>query len=77
VCAISALAANLARWIATLRLHRPTPQTLETLRRQLLVVPGRLVHHGRRSTQRLPARWPWQTIWLDCLQRLRALPARC
>ena len=74
-CVIAALAANLARWVALLGLEHATPQAAATLRRRLLVVPGRLVHHGRRLTLRLPARWPWQRAWIECLTRLRALPA--
>ncbi|MDP9259052.1 MAG: transposase, partial [Actinomycetota bacterium] len=74
-CVIAALAANLARWVALLGLEHATPQAAATLRRRLLVVPGRLVRHGRRLTLRLPARWPWQRAWIECLTRLRALPA--
>ena len=74
-CVIAALAANLARWVTLLGLEHATPQATATLRRRLLVVPGRLVRHGRRLTLRLPARWPWQRAWIECLTRLRALPA--
>jgi hypothetical protein len=74
---IAALAANLARWTSILGLNHATPQHAATLRRRLLVVPGRLVRHGRRVTLRLPARWPWRHAWLACLTRLRALPRRC
>jgi hypothetical protein len=71
---IAALAANLARWTSILGLAQQTPQHAATLRRRLLVVPGRLVRHGRRITLRLPARWPWRAAWLACLTRLRGLP---
>jgi PII-like signaling protein len=74
---ISALAANMARWTSILGLAHTTPQTAATLRRRLLVVPGRLTRHGRRTRLRLPARWPWRHAWLGCLQRLRALPRIC
>jgi hypothetical protein len=74
-CVIAALAANLARWITLLGLKHATPQAQATLRRRLLVVPGRLVRHGRRVSLRLPARWPWQQTWIECLTRLRGLPA--
>ncbi len=74
---IAALAANLARWTSILGLAQSTPQAAASLRRRLLVVPGRLVRHGRRVRLRLPARWPWQTVWLACLARLRALPRLC
>ena len=76
-CAISALAANLARWTSILGLAHVAPQATATLRRRMLVVPGRLVRHGRRITLRLPARWPWHTAWLECLSRLRGLPQLC
>jgi Transposase DDE domain group 1 len=71
---IAALAANLARWTSILGLARTTPQHAATLRRRLLVVPGRLARHGRRIRLRLPARWPWRVAWLACLTRLRGLP---
>ncbi len=74
-CVIAALAANLARWVALLGLEHATPQAQATLRRRLLVIPGRLVRHGRRITLRLPARWPWHEAWIECLTRLRGLPA--
>jgi hypothetical protein len=74
-CVIAALAANLARWVTLLGLEHATPQAAATLRPRLLVVPGRLVRRGRRLTLRLPARWPWHDAWIECLTRLRALPA--
>jgi hypothetical protein len=73
-CVISALAANLARWLTLLGLKHATPQAQATLRRRLLVVPGRLVRHAGRISLRLPARWPWQAAWIECLARLRGLP---
>ena len=73
---IAALAANLARWTLILGLGTLTPQTMATLRRRLLVVPGD-VHHGRRTRLRLAARWPWREAWLACLARLRGLPRLC
>jgi hypothetical protein len=73
-CVIAALAANIARWTQILGLGQTTPHTTATLRRRLLVVPGRIAHHGRRTRLRLAARWPWQELWLTCLTRLRGLP---
>jgi hypothetical protein len=73
-CVIAALAANIARWTQILGLGQTTPQTTATLRRRLLVVPGRIAHHGRRIRLRLAARWPWREAWLACLTRLRGLP---
>jgi hypothetical protein len=73
---IAALAHNLARWSTLIALpHRPV-QTARARRRQLLTIPGRLVHTARQWTLRLPARWPWQTDFLTVLHALRALPAR-
>lgn len=73
---IAALAHNLARWTTLIGLpHRPV-QTARARRRQLLQIPGRLVHTARQWTLRLPARWPWQTDFLTVLDALRALPAR-
>jgi hypothetical protein len=74
---IAALAANLARWVTLLGLKHATPEAQATLRRRLLVVPGRIVRHGRRVTLRLPARWPWHQAWIECLTRLRDLPELC
>ncbi|MDP9257098.1 MAG: IS1380 family transposase, partial [Actinomycetota bacterium] len=76
-CVIAALAANLARWVTLLGLQHATPQAAATLRRRLLVIPARLVRHGRHVTLRLPARWPWQHAWIECLARLRGLPQLC
>ena len=74
---ISALAANIARWTTILGLRKDAPQAAATLRRTLLVTPGRLVTSGRRTRLRLPARWPWQTDFTTCLTNLRAIPRRC
>lgn len=76
-CVIAALAANLARWIQLLGLGHTTAQAAATLRRRLLVVPGRIARHGRRIRLRLAARWPWRELWLACLTRLRGLPQLC
>jgi hypothetical protein len=73
-CVIAALAANIARWTQILGLGVLTPQATATLRRRLLVVPGRIAQHGHRTRLRLPARWPWRELWLACLTRLRGLP---
>jgi hypothetical protein len=71
---IAALAHNLLRWTHLLALPDQTVRTARTLRRRLLAVPGRITHHGRRSTLRMPARWPWAQDFLAALARLRALP---
>jgi hypothetical protein len=74
---ISALAANLTRWIIILGLNHPTPQAAATTRRKLLAVPGRLTRSGRHTRLRLPQRWPWSEAFLACLDGLRAIPQRC
>jgi hypothetical protein len=71
---IACLAHNLARWTALLGLSDPTPRTARTIRRRLLTLPGRLTHSARRWTLHLPARWPWQTDFIEALTRIRALP---
>ncbi|MBJ7519815.1 MAG: IS1380 family transposase [Solirubrobacteraceae bacterium] len=71
---IAALAHNLLRWTQLLTLPAGTIRTARTLRRRLITIPGRLTRSGRRTTLRLPARWPWATEFLAALGRLRALP---
>lgn len=72
---IACLAHNLARWSGLLGLEDPTPRTARTIRRWLLVIPGRLTRTARRFTLHLPARWPWQRSFIEALTRIRALPA--
>jgi len=71
---ISALAHNLLRWTHLIALPGQTVRTARTLRRRLLMIPGRLTRSSRRSTLRMPARWPWAEDFLAALTRLRALP---
>jgi hypothetical protein len=73
---IGALAHNLARWSSLIAHPSRTVQTAHTRRRQLLQIPGRLVHSARRWTLRLPARWPWAQDFLAALTKIRALPLR-
>jgi Transposase DDE domain group 1 len=72
---IACLAHNLARWTALLGLSDPTPRAARTLRRRLFALPGRLTRTARRWTLHLPARWPWQTDFIEALTRIRALRA--
>lgn len=70
------LAINLSAWLHELagldtgngygRAH------LGRLRRELLCIPGRVIHHARRTTLRLP---PGNTLLAQVLARLRNLPA--
>ena len=76
-CVIAALAANLARQTQILGSGQTTPQAQATWRRRLLVIPGRITRHGRRTRLRLAARWPRREQWLACLTHLRALPRLC
>jgi Transposase DDE domain group 1 len=65
------LAHNLIRWIATLGLSVADQQTLaKTLRRTLLVLPGRLTRSARRPRLHLPAGWPWAHWFTMALARL-------
>jgi hypothetical protein len=72
---IACLAHNLTRWTSLIGLSDPTPRTAATLRRRLFTLPGRLTRSARRQTLHLPARWPWQTDFIEALTRIRALPA--
>jgi hypothetical protein len=68
--ALTALAHNLAHWVAQLALERQ-PLTVKTVRRCFFSVPGRLVRSGRRRRLRLPSYWPWARQFLRALERLR------
>src|SRR5918995_266755 len=69
------LAHNLLRWTATLGLGVRGQQTVaKTLRRTLLVLPGRLTRCARRWTLHLPAGWPWAHSFQMALARLRCIP---
>jgi hypothetical protein len=71
---LAALAHNLLRWTQLIGLPEQTVRAARTLRRRWLQVGGRLTRHGRSWTLHLPARWPWQSDYLDALKRIRALP---
>jgi DDE family transposase len=72
---LAAIAHNLLRWTELLGLPDGPIRAARTVRRRLLQLPGRLVSHAGRFTLRLPARWPWQTEFIEALTRIRALPA--
>ncbi len=72
---IAALAHNLLRWTSVLGLPGQTIRAARTLPRRLLALPGRLTRTARTWTLRLPARWPWQHVFIEALTRIRALPA--
>ncbi|MEZ5121819.1 MAG: IS1380 family transposase [Solirubrobacterales bacterium] len=71
---IAALAHNLLRWTHLLALPGQTVRTAATLRRRLITIPGRLARTARRTTLKMPVRWPWATDFLAALTRIRALP---
>jgi len=71
---IACIAHNFGRWTSLVGLTDPTPRTAATIRRRLFALPGRLTHTGRHHTLHLPARWPWQTDFIEALTRIRALP---
>jgi hypothetical protein len=72
---IACLAHNLLRWTSVLGLPGHTIRAARTMRRRLLILPGRLTRTARRWTLHLPARWPWQRAFVEALTRIRALPA--
>ncbi len=71
---ISALAHNLARWIAHLGLQASGPIVAQTIRRRYLTLPGRITRSARRAILHLPTRWPWSESFKKALARLRAIP---
>jgi hypothetical protein len=69
------LAHNLLRWTAALGLGVGDQQTVaKTLRRTLLMLPGRLTRSARQWTLHLPAGWPWAHSFTMALARLRCIP---
>jgi hypothetical protein len=69
------LAHNLLRWTAALGLSVVDQQTVaKTLRRTLLVLPGRLTRSARQWRLHLPAGWPWAHAFTMALARLRCIP---
>jgi Transposase DDE domain group 1 len=72
---VATLAHNLLRWTATLGLGVRDQQTVaKTIRRTLLVLPGRLTRSGRQWRLHLPAGWPWAHSFTMALARLRCIP---
>ena len=46
-----------------------------TIRRQLVNVPARTAHRGRRLVLHLPAHWPWADAWTALFTATHAPPA--
>ena len=70
-------ALDLVAWTERILLHDTSLATAEpkTLRYRLLHLAGRITHHGRRSTLRIPRSWPWRDVLAIAARRLAALPA--
>ena len=75
----AALAHNLYRWINHLTGRRRNGKLTvgQTVRNQLLALPGRLVNHAGRTILRLPTRWPWAPTFHTTVANIRALPQLC
>jgi DDE family transposase len=73
---IATLAHNLLRWTAAIGLGIRGQVVAKTLRRRLLVMPGRLTRSARWRLLHLPCDWPWARQFQLALTRLRALPVR-
>ena len=72
----ASIAHNMVRWVASLGLSITGTVVTKTIRRKFISVPGRLITRSRRAQLHLPTHWPWAIEWLDCFDRLRALPLR-
>jgi Transposase DDE domain group 1 len=72
------IAADLAAWTRLLG-HHNDPELRgadpDTLRYRIWHLPARLASHARQRTLAISADWPWAQAFLDCWQRLCALPA--
>jgi hypothetical protein len=71
--AFNVMAHNLTRWVEAIGLGGALPMSTKTMRRRLLLVPGRLTRSGRRTSLHLPTHWPWAAQFLGALQLLRAV----
>jgi hypothetical protein len=72
-CAL--VAHNLIRWTVTLGQPAPVDQRIvaRTVRKRLIIVPGRLVNRSGTPVLRGPLNWPWAQWFGRRLARLRAL----
>jgi hypothetical protein len=69
------LAHNLLRWTVAIGLGARNEQIIaKTIRRTLLMLPGRLTCSARRWRLQLPAGWPWAHTFQMALARLRCIP---
>ncbi len=73
--ALAAMAHNLARWVTGIGLgdQLPARTTVDRLRRRLFSIPGRRTRSARQEHLHLPQGWPWATLFLSALTKLRLL----
>jgi Transposase DDE domain group 1 len=74
--ALGAMAHNLARWTGRIGELSEQIITTPTLRRKFLAIPGHVTRSARRNTVHLADNWPWRTLFLTALKKIRALPAQ-
>ena len=60
---LAAIAFNLTRAAGALASVFHAKATTTTIRRQLIMVPGRLARSARQLAIHLPQDWPWQDSW--------------
>ena len=60
---LAAMAFNLTRAVGVLAGRGHATATTGTIRDQLIGIAARLTRSARRTTLRLPTRWPWATAW--------------
>lgn len=71
------LAYNLVHWFKRLCLPKSYgAATVETVRRDFLAVPGRLVNRGHRHLLHLPRDYPWRTELLGAARAIQKLRLR-
>jgi hypothetical protein len=69
--ALACIAHNLTKQLQLLGQIGSPIRSQATIRRRLLTVCGRITRSGRRVVLHLPARWPWQRVFIRCVHRLR------
>jgi hypothetical protein len=71
------LAYNLVHWFKRLCLPIAySTATVETVRRDFLALPGRLVNHAHHHVLHLPRDYPWQKELLGIARAIQKLPVR-
>ncbi len=72
---LAAIAFNLTRAAGALASPFYARATAATIRRHLVSVAARITRSARRSTLRLPTRWPWATAWQQLFTAATGPPA--